>query len=94
MLKKIADEIYFMFEGFKTKSNPNDVFHSLFHIFLWGGGFLIMVFAIMMFVAFVILFFKSSFNNTFPILLISLISIIASYLIKKLRVRLYHDKKI
>ena len=88
--KKILDEIGFLFEGYETNSDSN-FFVDLFHIFLWGGSFLIMMFAVVMFVMFVLIFFKTGFDvsRSFPILYISIGAIFTSYVMKKLRVRLF-----
>ena len=93
-LKKILDEIGFLFEGYKTDSDSN-FFVGLFHIFLWGGSFLIMMFAVVMFVMFVLIFFKTGFDvsRSFPILYISIGAIFTSYVMKKLRVRLFYKNE-
>ena len=93
-LKKILDEIGFLFENYETDSDSN-FFVGLFHIFLWGGSFLIMMFTVVMFVMFVLIFFKTGFevSRSFPILYISIGAIFTSYVMKKLRVRLFYKNE-
>ena len=92
--KKIFDEMGFFFDHYETNSDGN-FFVDLFHIFLWGGSFLIMMFAVIMFVMFVLILFKTGFDvsRSFPILYISLGAIFTSYIMKKLRIGLFYKNE-
>ena len=54
-----------------------------------------MMFAVVMFVIFVLIFFKTGFDvsRSFPILYISIGAIFTSYVMKKLRVRLFYKNE-
>ena len=92
-MKKLLDEISFFFDDYETKPDPNSsFFEDLFHLILWGGGFLIMMFAVVIFILFVLAFINSNFQESSPLLYLTLAAIFVSYIMKKLRIIMFHKK--
>ena len=90
-MKKLLDEISFLFDHYETKSEPNsNFFEGLFHLLLWGGGFLIMIFAVLIFILFIVAFINSNFQESSPLLYLALGAIFFSYTMKKLRVVMFY----
>ena len=88
-MKKLLDEISFLFDHYETKSDSN-FFENLFHLLLWGGGFLIMIFAVLIFILFIVAFINSNFQESSPLLYLALGAIFVSYTMKKLRVVMFY----
>jgi hypothetical protein len=90
-MKKLLEELELLVDSPDTSSDSNLII-DLFHILLWGGSILISLFGALMFVMFVVLLFKSSVERSYPILLYSFGSLFVSYILIKLRIRLYSKK--
>jgi hypothetical protein len=90
-MKKLLEELELLVDSPDTSSDSNLII-DLFHILLWGGSILISLFGALMFVMFVVLLFKSSVERSYPILLYSFGSLFLSYILIKLRIRLYSKK--
>tara|TARA_B100001123_G_C14479585_1_gene697779 strand:- start:117 stop:404 length:288 start_codon:yes stop_codon:yes gene_type:complete len=93
-MKKIIDfikkELIFIHEHYETKSD-NSFFIGLFHIILWGAGYLLFLFGVLFFVVSIIISFVSVKFEAWAFL-IALGALGLSYLFKRIRILLFFEK--
>ena len=94
-MKKIIDfikkELIFMHENYETKSD-NSFFMGLFHIILWGGGFLLFIFGVLFFIISIILSFTLG-RFEFGVFFITFGALSLSHIFKRIRVLLFFQKE-
>ena len=93
-MKKIIDfiikELNIIFEPYETKSDDS-FFMGIFHLILWVGGFLLLIFGVVFFVVSIIISFGSSKFEAWAFLL-TFGALGLSLLLKRIRVLLFFQK--
>ena len=94
-MKKIIDfilkELNILFTDYETKTLHDSFFVFLFHMFLWIGGYCLLIFGVVFFVVSIIISFGSEKFETWAFLL-TFGALGVSLLLKRIRVLLFFQK--